>query len=119
MNKRIHFACLAPLLFAGAMCANADTSDPVQLRAPGVLCDRYMCADDKGVSPSLTQRYLGKAAAAKLVSQGGFSPTEFTFANGVFCDVKERVCRTDRYFDAKGKRSGEVLETYTTQLFGR
>jgi hypothetical protein len=119
MNKRIHLACLAPLLFAGAVCANAGTSSSVQLRAPGVLCDRFMCADDKGVSRSLTEKYLGAHAAAKLFSQGDFSLTEFTFSNGIFCDVKERVCRDDRYYDANGKRSGTISKKYTTLLFGK
>lgn len=119
MNKRIHLACLAPLWFAGAMCANAGTSGSVQLRAPGVLCDRFMCADDKGISRSLTERYLGAHAATRLFSQGDFSLTEFTFANGIFCDVKARVCRINRYYGENGKRSGAISKKYTALLFGK
>jgi hypothetical protein len=31
-----------------------------------------------------------------------FGPTEFTFANSIFCDVKERLCLEDRYDGANG-----------------
>ncbi|MBV8271538.1 MAG: hypothetical protein JO067_04630 [Cupriavidus sp.] len=90
------------------------------LRSPakGVLCDRYVCADDHGISRELTERHLGSKAAAKAFSQGDFDQTAFTFANGIFCDVKERLCRKDRYFGADGKRSGAVSSKYTNLLFG-
>jgi len=90
------------------------------LRSPesGVLCDRYVCANDKGISRELTERHLGSKAAAKAFLQGDFDPTEFTFANGIFCDVKERLCRKDRYYGANGKRSGAVSGKYTKLLFG-
>jgi hypothetical protein len=90
------------------------------LRSPakGVLCDRYVCADDRGISRELTERHLGSKAAAKAFSQGDFDPTTFTFANGIFCDVKERLCRKDRYFGADGKRSGAISSKYTNLLFG-
>lgn len=86
---------------------------------PGVLCDRYFCANkDDGVSMALTRRYLGGAAAKKLAAQGQFDTTAFTFANGVFCDLAEKRCRANRYFDAQGHRSGEVRKTETRLLFG-
>nr|WP_213302753.1 YcgJ family protein [Paraburkholderia sacchari] len=90
------------------------------LRSPerGVLCDRYICANDQGISRALTEKYLGRHAAEKVFSQGDFDLTEFTFANGVFCDVKERLCRQDRYYGADGKRSGAVSGKYTKLLFG-
>lgn len=83
----------------------------------GVICDQYVCADDKGISQPLTKQFLGSTAATKLASQGAFNVTEFTLMNGIFCDTKERLCREDRYFDAKGKRSA-VSEKYTKMLFG-
>ncbi|MBD9488191.1 YcgJ family protein [Ensifer sp. ENS11] len=91
------------------------------LRSPekGVLCDRYMCADNTGVSRRLTQKHLGKKAAIKLFSQGDFDQAEFTFANGIFRDVKERLCREDRYFDADSKRSATITRTYTRLQFRR
>ncbi len=84
-----------------------------------MLCDRYMCADNTGVSRRLTQKHVGKKAAIKLFSQGDFDQAEFTFANGIFRDVKERLCREDRYFDADGKRSATITRTYTRLLFRR
>ncbi|MEY7343618.1 YcgJ family protein, partial [Escherichia coli] len=30
---------------------------------------------------------------------------------GVFCDVKEKLCRDDRYFGVDGKRSGKIKST--------
>lgn len=49
----------------------------------------YICADASGVSKRLTEKFLGKAAVTKLFSQSTFDTSEFTFANGVFCDAKE------------------------------
>lgn len=86
---------------------------------PGVLCDPYFCAGkDEGVSVSLTRHYLGVAAAEKLAAQGAFDKTTFSYANGVFCDLTEKKCRANRYFDAKGNRSGAVRETESRLLFG-
>lgn len=97
----------------------ADANDnTVFAPAPGVVCDHNFCADEKGISFGLTESYLDKDAAAKLLSQGDFNLTEFSFANGIFCDVKERLCREDRYFGADGKHSGAVSEKYTAMLFG-
>nr|WP_280137519.1 YcgJ family protein [Ensifer sp. Root31] len=36
----------------------------------------------------------------------------------MFCDVKERLCREDRYYGANGQRSGAVSKKYTKVLFG-
>lgn len=121
MNKRTFLAGLAPLLAAAMMSAHAQPRPAAWVRspAPGVLCDPYMCANDKGISRSLTERHIGRRAAARLFSQGDFSRTEFTFANGVFCDVNGRICRMNRYFDANGKRSGAVSKKYTALLFGK
>lgn len=106
-------------LLAAAFAAPASAADALLSPEKGVLCDRYMCADNTGISSRLTQKHLGKQAAIKLFSQGDFDRTEFTFANGIFCDVKERLCREGRYFDADGKRSGAISKSYTRLLFRR
>ncbi|WP_080346707.1 YcgJ family protein [Enterobacter cloacae] len=67
----------------------------------------------------LTEAYLGKKAAANEVfTSSDVDLTEFTFANGILCDVKERLCREDRYYGANGQRSGAVSKKYTKLLFG-
>lgn len=109
---------LALLIAVSAVPAHAAKQVALRSPAPRVLCDRYVCADGKGISLELTQKYLGKKAATKLASQGDFDRTEFTFANGVFCDVKERLCRADRYYGADGKRRAAVNKKYTELLFG-
>lgn len=119
MNKTSLSFALVLLLAASATPAQAKQSTTLQSPAPGVLCDRYLCVNSTdGVSRELTEKHLGKKAANKLYSQGKFDSTEFTFANGIFCDVKERLCREDRYYGADGKRSGAVSKKYTKLLFG-
>jgi len=77
-----------------------------------------MCADEQGVSRELTQQFLGsKAAANTMFDVADLDLTEFTFANGLFCDVKERF-REDRYYGENGQRSGAVSKMYTNMLFG-
>lgn len=91
---------------------------PLRSPAKGVVCDAYFCANAEGVSTTLTARYLGKRKGAQQDAQGAFDRTAFTFANGVYCDTKEKVCRKDRYFGADGKPSGAVDITTTEQVFG-
>lgn len=110
------FRCLAL-----TMSALATAGPRPALRAPakGVLCDPYICADGQGISRELTAKYLGaKAAAGKVFTTNGVDLGQFTFANGIFCDVGEKLCRQDRYFGSDGKRSGKVSQTYTALLFG-
>ncbi|NRO98248.1 hypothetical protein GWC77_20195 [Paraburkholderia sp. NMBU_R16] len=118
MNERTLLACLVASLSSVAIWAHAHTAIPVWSPAKGVLCDRFMCASDMGVSRSLTEKYLGVRTATRLFSKGEFSLTEFTFANGIFCDVNERLCRMNRYYGADGKRSGAISKRYTALLFG-
>lgn len=118
MNSKFIPFSLAMLLAASVMPAQAQQKVALNSPEPGVLCDRYLCVDGKGgVSRELTEKHLGKKAATKLFSQGDFDPTQFTFANGIFCDVKERLCREDRYYGVDGERSGKVSEKYTKLLF--
>ena len=49
------------------------------------------CVNSDGISPELTRKYLGEKAAETLQSVQGYDPSEFTFSNGVFCDVKEKI----------------------------
>lgn len=119
MNKPYRSISLALLLALGVMPAHAKQRATIQSPASGVLCDRYVCANEKGISHELTKKYLGKKAAAnKLFTTSDVDLTEFTFANGIFCDAKERLCREDRYYGANGQRSGTVSKKYTKALFG-
>jgi hypothetical protein len=119
MHRLIRIAGLALSLVASV--GIADAGQPSSVRSPvrGVLCDRHICANDQGLSRELTAKYLGRAAARRLESLGEFDPTAFTFSNGVFCDVKERVCRANRFYGPDGKHNGVVLKRYTTLLFGK
>ncbi|GDX04896.1 YcgJ family protein [Buttiauxella sp. A111] len=119
MKKLLLLAPLAIALTAGSLSAHANQRSSIKNPATGVLCDKYVCADDKGISQTLTGKYLGKTAANnKLFTTKDVVLTEFTFSNGIFCDVKERLCREDRYYGADGKRSGKISSKYTQLLFG-
>lgn len=83
-----------------------------------VLCDQYFCANAQGVSQALTEKYLGEGQANRVFSQGAFNLSQFTFANGVFCDTREQMCYADRYFDSDGKRSQKALN-YSKALFAQ
>lgn len=107
------------LIFAGSLLALsassfAKTAPALKSPAKGVVCDKYVCVDKHGVSKDLTSKYLGQQKAKKAFSQGEFDTTQFTFANGVFCDTKTQLCHVDRYFEADGKRS--AVDRKTTQL---
>ncbi|WP_433885321.1 YcgJ family protein [Pseudomonas vranovensis] len=119
MNKSPLLFSLALLLAVGVMPAQAKQRAALKTPVSGVLCDRYVCANDKGISRELTEKYLGKkAATTDIFTSSDVDLTEFTFVNGIFCDVKERLCREDRYYGADGKRSGAVSKKYTKALFG-
>lgn len=109
------------VLVLGGLSASAGAAATKKLQLPtkGVVCDTYICADATGISDVLTIKYLGKQKGVQLVAQGVFDRTAFTFANGVYCDTKEKLCRKDRYFGADGKPSGAVDTLTTQQLFSR
>ena len=119
MNKSFLSFFITLQLMGAAIPINAEERAALRSPQSGVLCDNYLCANDEGVSRELTEKNLGTKVAAKLFSQGDFNLTEFTFANGIFCDVKERLCREDRYYGADGRRSGAVSKKYTQLLFGQ
>lgn len=116
MHPKIRLALLLGLGLPG-FAANATSNHNVISPVQGVFCDMYFCADSSGVSDALTIRYLGKEKGKQLVTQGKFNRSAFTFANGVYCDVKARVCRKDRYFGDDGQPSGEIDITMTNGLF--
>lgn len=117
-KRSVHVFCLSALFAVSLAPASAK---PPAINAPekGVLCDRFVCANDHGISRTLTEKHLGKKAADRLAALGEFDLSKFTFSNGVFCDVKARLCREDRYYGADGLPSGAVSEKYTRVLFGR
>lgn len=115
MNMRNTLLMLAICLVSGPV-----ISAPPALHSPrpGVLCDSYICADGQGISRRLTSQYLGQVRGDKLRAMGAFDTQAFTFEGGVFCDVRARLCRDDRYFGPDGKRSGAINKHYTQLLFG-
>ncbi|GEA69854.1 hypothetical protein PA3_40120 [Acinetobacter pittii] len=96
----ISYACL---IISFPVIAKTNTS----LVSPkkGVICDQYICVNNKGVSKSLTAQYLGTQKANKVFSQGDFDHSAFTFSNGVFCDTNTKRCHVDRYFDNGHRRA--------------
>ncbi|WP_439070498.1 YcgJ family protein (plasmid) [Serratia nevei] len=108
------------VLLLGLVSVGVQAAGGKKLRSPasGVVCDAYFCADAEGISNGLTTEYLGAKKSEQLAAQGEFDRTAFTFANGVYCDTKEKVCRKDRSFGADGKPAGAVDATTTKQLFG-
>lgn len=120
MNNKTTPFVMTFFLVAAAIPAFAK--QPPSLFSPEthVLCDKYICATaTDGVSRAMTKKHLGKQAAQRLSSQGKFDPTSFTFTGGTFCDIKEKLCREDRYYGADGKHSGAISEKYTRLLFGK
>ncbi|MDA3309526.1 YcgJ family protein [Pseudomonas aeruginosa] len=93
----------------------AKTNTSLVSPKKGVICDQYICVNNKGVSKSLTAQYLGTQKANKVFSQGDFDHSAFTFSNGVFFDTNTKRCHIDRYFD-NGHRS-KVNQKITDQLF--
>ena len=118
--KTAHPLPLCAALLLAVVTVHTHASKPTALWSPtpGVLCDRHVCADGTGISVVLTKKHLGKNAATRLRAHGNFDQTQFTFANGVFCDVKERLCREGRFHGADGTRGAPVITKYTEQLFG-
>ncbi|WEK51664.1 MAG: YcgJ family protein [Candidatus Kaistia colombiensis] len=116
--KTIAFLAVAALALTSAGPSFAASKKSLNSPRAGVLCDKYICADAGGISRDLTARYLGRAAAKRLSSQGSFDTRRFTLANGVFCDTVARSCYKDRYFDSNGKRSA-VDPGASSILFGK
>ena len=117
MSKRLTIMVAAALGLASF--AGAASERPLRFPAAGVICDAYFCADAVGISDRLTRRYLGEKKGRQLAAQGRFDRTAFTFDNGIFCSVRARECRKNRYFGAEGKRTGALDRITTDWLFRR
>ncbi|ECB7137485.1 hypothetical protein E1A04_23680 [Salmonella enterica subsp. enterica serovar Virchow] len=108
-------------VFAGSASVPAGAAEHNLLSTPasGVVCDWYFCADATGISDALTTKYLGAKKGKQLAAQGEFDRQTFTFANGIYCDAREKTCRKDRYFGADGKPSGKIDGKTTQWLFAQ
>ena len=121
--KKLAYLVYIPMFLWGCQTGQTQPQNPIQgidLKQPEakVLCDQYICANAEGLSKVLTEKYLGQAQAERVFSQAQLNQTQFTFANGIFCDTQAKRCHVDRYFDANGKRSA-VAPNYTQALFGQ
>lgn len=106
--------CLLGLSAVGV----AAKKDMLTSPADGVLCGRYFCADHDGISDRLTAQYLGEDAAYRLLAQADFDRTSFTFANGLFCNLKEQRCYEVHNRDARNGTRSPISLYYTSVLFG-
>lgn len=106
---------IMPLISSGiATAASTSLHSPTR----GVVCDEYFCANAKeGISIVLTKKYISKKASDQLTSMGNFDHTAFTFSNGVYCDINEKTCYSDRFFGADGKLSAPVDTAVSQMLF--
>lgn len=109
---------LTALVVVGVPPAQARPQAALRSPVPGVLCDRYVCANAQGLSRELTATHVSKRAADAAFAYRNTDISAFTFANGVFCDVKARQCRKNRYFGPDGQPSGAIQYRYTRLLFG-
>jgi Fels-1 Prophage Protein-like. len=117
MNRQLLWVMAVGVLVWLSAVANAEMTKALRFPAKGVVCDAYVCADAQGLSTPLTAHYLGKKQSRQLDALGEFDRSSFTFANGVYCDTKEKVCRKDRYYGANGRASGDVDEVTSRHLF--
>lgn len=106
------------VVLTAALVQPALAAKQLKTPAPGIVCDIYFCADKSGLSVQLTAKYIGSKAANRLKKADQNSLTHFTFSNGIYCDAEAKICRTDRYFDAKGNPS-PLDRHYTDLLFGQ
>ena len=79
----------------------------------GTICDKKggFCADEQGISMSITKMYLGEKAEKKLLAMGEFDMTSFTLTNKVYCDTKIKKCTISKFED-------KVDVAHTRALFG-
>ncbi|WP_079212768.1 YcgJ family protein [Brucella pituitosa] len=110
----LHSICLLGLSAVGV----AAKKDTLTSPAEGVLCGRYFCADRNGISDRLTAQYIGDDAAYRLLAQADFDRTSFTFANGLFCNLKEQRCYEVHDRDTRNGTRRPISLYYTSVLFG-
>ncbi|EPL0839070.1 YcgJ family protein [Klebsiella aerogenes] len=97
--------------------SRASDHHSLKFPAKGIVCDQYFCADSGGISAALTRHYLGSKMGDYLDAQGSFDHSSFTFENGIYCDIKERLCYRERYFGRDGKPSSDIDTLMTKKLF--
>ena len=68
------------ILSLSAYAATTGLNSP----APGVLCDKTICADEHGLSVELTTKYLGKQQGEKLAAAGQFDTSALHSAVACF-----------------------------------
>ncbi|QNY07672.1 hypothetical protein IC769_07505 [Acinetobacter seifertii] len=57
----------------------------------GVICDKYICADKKGISKKLTTKYLGPYKANKAFSQGDFDTSAWLCCTKLFLRASSAI----------------------------
>jgi hypothetical protein len=106
--KRVLPAALGAMVLGGATLftpvpSQAQWVGNVGRVAPGVICDRSaaICFDQQGPSVALTQQYLGRSEAQRLMANlsGRPAPNEFVLSNGSVCSVKQAICWTSNKRD--------------------
>ena len=105
-------------LLISAIVALSGTAYAGSVYSPskGVICDKKgkFCADSYGISIALTKEYLGAKAAnnlEKMADKYHMSMTDWTFANGVSCNTKKKICK-------KSKWDKKADAHWTKMLFG-
>ncbi len=83
----------------------------------GIICDRKdkLCVDSSGISLRFTKIYLGSRAAKKLkknIDRYDMDLKEWTFSNGVSCNIYKRICKKSKWRDRTDFH-------WTKILFGR
>lgn len=119
VRKEIFIALVLAVGSGVSFLAGAAEHNILYLPEKGVICDVYVCANETGISDSLTTKYLGAEKGQKLAAKGEFNRTTFTFANGIYCDTREKLCRKDRYSGADGKHAGKIDSKMTQWLFAQ
>ncbi len=95
---RIFYIGLSGVGMMFSSMASGNDAGGLQSPACGVVCDPYICVNSDGISPELTRKYLGEKAAENLQSLHRLRfPANLHSLTVYICDVKEKLCRDDRY----------------------
>lgn len=114
---RIFYIKLSSVKIMFSSIASKNDASKLQSPACSVVCNPYICVSSNSISPALTKKYLSKKAAKNLQSLQSYNPSKFTFSNSVFCNVKKKLCRNNRYFSVNSKQSKKINQTTTKMLF--
>lgn len=116
--KLLQWLLLMLVMLPGCVFAEDQKALNLWIADKGVLCDKYICADARGISVSLTEKYRGKIKSDNLQRIKNLDLSSFTFSTGIHCDVKERLCQQVRYYDNDKNRDVKLNIYYTKVLFG-